>query len=73
MEVDLDGVAVRLYDPSKTVVDCFRFRNKLGLDVALEALANWRDRRIGKPADLLHYARLCRVERVMLPYLEAML
>ncbi len=73
MEVDLDGVAARVYDPSKAVVDCFRFRNKLGMEVVLDALSRWRDRRIGKPADLLHYARLCRVERVMLPYLEAML
>lgn len=73
MEVDFEGVTVRIYDPTKTVVDCFRFRNKLRLDVALEALTNWRDRRIGKPADLLRYARICRVERVMMPYLEAML
>lgn len=71
MEVELDGVTVRIYDPSKSVVDCFRFRNKLGLDVAIEALSNWRRRRIAKPAELLRYARLCRVERVMLPYLEA--
>lgn len=73
MDADIDGVNVRLYDPSKTVVDCFRFRNKLGMEVVLVALTRWRDRRIGKPADLLHYARQCRVERVMLPYLEAML
>jgi predicted transcriptional regulator of viral defense system len=73
MDADIDGVTVRLYDPSKTVVDCFRFRNKLGMEVVLDALSRWRDRRIGRPADLLHYARLCRVERVMLPYLEAML
>jgi len=73
MEVELDGVTARVYDPSKTVVDCFRFRNKLGMEVVLDALSRWRDGRIGKPADLLHYARLCRVERVMLPYLEALL
>ena len=73
VDVDIDGVNVRLYDASKTVVDCFRFRNKLGMEVVLDALSRWRDRRIGKPADLLHYARLCRIERVMLPYLEAML
>ncbi|MDY0003360.1 MAG: type IV toxin-antitoxin system AbiEi family antitoxin domain-containing protein [Polyangia bacterium] len=73
MDVDLDEVSVRIYDPAKTVVDCFRFRNKLGMEVVLDALTRWRDRRMGKPADLLRYARLCRVERVMLPYLEAML
>jgi len=73
MDLDLDGVSARIYEPSKTVVDCFRFRNKLGMEVVLDALSRWRQRRIGKPADLLRYARLCRVERVMLPYLEAML
>ena len=69
--VDLDGVDVRIYDLAKTVVDCFRFRNKLGVDVAVEAL-NLAVKRHGvRPADILRYARLCRVESVMLPYLEA--
>jgi predicted transcriptional regulator of viral defense system len=69
--VDLDGVDVRIYDLAKTVVDCFRFRNKLGVDVAVEAL-NLAVKRHGlKPADILGYARLCRIESVMLPYLEA--
>jgi predicted transcriptional regulator of viral defense system len=69
--VDLDGVDVRIYDLAKTVVDCFRFRNKLGVDVAVEALNLSVKRRGVRPADILRYARLCRVETVMLPYLEA--
>lgn len=69
--VKLDGVDVRIYTLAKTVVDCFRFRNKLGVDVAVEALNHAVRRRGVKPASLLRYARACRVERVMLPYLEA--
>ncbi len=70
--VQVDGVAVKLYTAEKTVVDCFRFRNKLGIDVAVEALQLCIKRRGAKPVDLLHYARICRVERVMRPYLEAL-
>jgi predicted transcriptional regulator of viral defense system len=69
--VQLDGVDVRVYGLAKTVVDCFRFRNKLGVDVAVEALKLAMKRKDVTPADLLGYARLCRVESVMLPYLEA--
>jgi len=69
----LDAVAGRMYRPEKTVADCFRFRNKIGMDVAIEALQlALRDRRI-TPARLLHYARICRVEKIMIPYLEALL
>jgi predicted transcriptional regulator of viral defense system len=67
----LDGVGVRIFNLPKTVVDCFRFRNKLGLDVAVEALSQAIKRKGVQPAELLRYARLGRVERVMLPYLEA--
>jgi predicted transcriptional regulator of viral defense system len=64
-------VVVRVYGPAKTVADCFKYRNKIGLDVALEALQDyWRQRR-GSLDDLLRYARICRVANVMRPYLEA--
>ena len=69
--VTIDGVDVRVYNLPKTVVDCFRFRNKLGLDVAVDALNQAVKRRRVRPADILRYARLCRVERVILPYLES--
>jgi predicted transcriptional regulator of viral defense system len=67
----LDGVAVRIYDPEKTLVDIFRYRNQIGMDVALEALRFWRERRKRKLDVLLKYARMRHVERAMRPYLEA--
>lgn len=69
--VTIDGIGVRVYDLPKTVVDCFRFRNKLGLDVAVEALNQALKRKGTRPADVLRYARMCRIESVILPYVEA--
>jgi predicted transcriptional regulator of viral defense system len=69
----MDGVPVRIYDPEKSVADVFKYRNKLGLDVALEALRRWSERRRRSPEKLLAHARNCRVERVIRPYLEALL
>lgn len=68
----LDGVPVRIYDQEKTLADCFRYRNQLGMEVVLEALRLWRERRRKKLDALLKYARTRRVERGMRPYLEAM-
>jgi predicted transcriptional regulator of viral defense system len=68
----IDAVDVRIYGLAKTVADCFRFRNKLGIDVAVEALREALRRKGVQPAEILRYARLCRVESVILPYLEAM-
>lgn len=67
----VEHIPVRVYGPEKTIVDCFRFRNKVGLDVAIEALRLGKERKRISPRSLLHFARLCRMERVMLPYLEA--
>ena len=68
----IDGVAVPVFNAARTVVDCFRFRNKIGLDVALEALREaWRMRRFTMD-DLDRFAAICRVQRVMRPYLEAL-
>ncbi len=69
--VEVDGVALRIYDLPKTVVDCFRFRNKLGLDVAVDALNQAIRSKGVRPADVLRYARRCRIESVILPYVEA--
>ncbi len=71
-ERKMDGVMVKVYGPEKTVADCFKFRNKIGLDVAIEALKLCRERKSSTPRKLLHYARICRVERIMRPYLEAL-
>lgn len=66
-----DGVKLRVYDTAKTVVDCFKHRNKIGLDVALEALKDaWRTRKASAD-DLWRYAKIRRVANVMRPYLEA--
>lgn len=67
----IGGVPVRLYNAPRSVVDCFKFRNKLGLDVALEALRLARRRKRVQNRELLHYARLLRVEKPMSPYLQA--
>ena len=72
-KVELDGVAVQIYSPEKTVVDCFKYRNKLGMDVVLEAIRLWRDKRAGHAKALIDHARTCRVEAVVRPYLEAVL
>jgi len=72
-ERKIDGFVLRVYDPEKTLVDCFKFRNKIGLDVAVEALRLYRERRKLRVKKILEYARACRVERVMAPYLDATL
>ncbi|MCC6159306.1 MAG: type IV toxin-antitoxin system AbiEi family antitoxin domain-containing protein [Deltaproteobacteria bacterium] len=69
----IDGVNVRIFDAEKTLVDCFKFRNAIGLDVALEALKLYRERKKPRVKKLLEYARTCRMERVMTPYLDAVL
>lgn len=68
----VDGVPVRVTGVARTVADCFKFRNKIGLDVALEALREaWREKRVSSD-DIWHYAKICRVANVMRPYLESL-
>ena len=69
----LDGTPVRIYGVEKSVADAFKFRRRLGLDLAIEALKAYRTRPSFDVNMLLHYARVCRVEQVMSPYLEALL
>jgi predicted transcriptional regulator of viral defense system len=66
-----DGVPVKVYSPEKTLADCFKFRNKIGMDVVLEALKLYKTRKKFNLGELLRYAKICRVEKVMRPYLEA--
>jgi predicted transcriptional regulator of viral defense system len=69
----VDGVSLRIYSPEKTLADCFKYRNKLGLDVALEALRLYLGTR-GRNVDLLmDFAQMCRVGKVVQSYLEALL
>jgi predicted transcriptional regulator of viral defense system len=67
-----DKVALRVYSVAKTVVDCFKHRNKIGLDVALEALKDARSQKKASADELWRYAKICRVANVMRPYLEAL-
>jgi predicted transcriptional regulator of viral defense system len=67
----INGVAVKIYSPAKTVADCFKFRNKIGLDVAIEALREaWRSRKVTMD-ELVEAAEIDRVSKIMRPYLEA--
>jgi predicted transcriptional regulator of viral defense system len=68
---EIDRTTVRIYSPAKTVADCFKFRNRIGLDVALESLrATWRERRATMD-EMWEAAAVCRVANVMRPYLES--
>lgn len=69
----LDGTSVRIYNPEKTLADCFKFRNRIGLDTAVEAVRSYRQRKNTKVDDLMRYADICRVARIIRPYLEALL
>ncbi|VAW97393.1 hypothetical protein MNBD_GAMMA23-913, partial [hydrothermal vent metagenome] len=69
----IDGVSVQIYSMEKTLADCFKYRNKLGMDVVLEALKLYKSQKMFKLDKLMEYAKICRVEKVMKPYLEAVL
>lgn len=69
----IDGVPVKIFSAEKTLADCFKFRNTVGLDTALEALRLYLRRKKRNIGKLIEYSRICRVRNVMRPYLEAML
>lgn len=69
----IDGVPVRIYSPAKTVADCFKFRNKIGIDVAVEALRDYLRMHRGGADDLWRFVQINRVGRVIQPYLESVL
>lgn len=68
----IDGLEIKVYNPEKTLADCFKFRNQIGMDVVLEALKLYRSKKKFNMKDIYYYARICRVENVMRPYLEAL-
>jgi predicted transcriptional regulator of viral defense system len=70
---DVDGIPLQIYSPEKTLADCCKFRNKIGMDVFLEALQLYRTRKQTNFAQILHYGQICRVQKVITPYLEAVL
>jgi predicted transcriptional regulator of viral defense system len=68
----VEGIPVRIFDPAKTVADCFKFRSQVGLDVAIESLRDFLRQKKGTMEQLINFAEVDRVARVMRPYLEAM-
>ena len=70
---EVDGVPVNVYSPEKTLADCFKFQGKLGTEVVVEALRLYKERKQVKVQELLKQARLRRMMKVMMPYLEAVL
>jgi len=68
---EVDGVQINIYSVAKTIADCFKFRNKIGLDVALEALKLALSRKKTSPKDIFRCARICGVEKIIRPYMEA--
>jgi predicted transcriptional regulator of viral defense system len=69
----MNGVNVKIYSAEKTIADCFKYRNKLGLDVVLEALKLWRKNKNARIDKLMEYANICRVHNIIKPYVEAIL
>ena len=67
----VEGVEIRVYSAAKTIADCFKYRNKVGIDVAVEALRDFSRKHRGGADELARSARVCRVSRVMQPYLDA--
>jgi len=70
---EVDGATLRVYSPEKTIADCFKFRNSLGMDIILEALKLYKQRGSFNADALLRYGAVCRVKKVMQPYLEALI
>lgn len=68
----IEGVKVRVYNPAKTIVDCFRYRNKIGRDVAIEAMRDALGKNLCSFSDVWHYAPICRMTKIIMPYMEAM-
>ncbi len=68
----IEGVSIKVFNPAKTVVDCFKYRGKVGLDVAMEALREGWSARKFTIDELQCYAKICRVQKVMQPYLESL-
>jgi predicted transcriptional regulator of viral defense system len=69
----IDKAKIKVYSPEKTLADCFKFRNTIGLDTAIEALKLYRDRRDMKLDKIMYFASICRVTKIIRPYLEALL
>ena len=72
-EHTIEGHKIRVYNLPKTIADCFKFRNKIGLDVARNALKEAVVEKKSPPSEIINYAKICRVKNIILPYLESMI
>lgn len=72
-EHQIDGVPVKIYSIEKTLADCFKYRNKIGLDVCIEALKLYKSRKKINIQEIIKYAKICRVYKIMTPHLESIL
>lgn len=70
---EIDGQTIQVYSPAKTIADCFKFRNKIGTEIAIEALQSGLEQKKVEVKEILKFAKICRVENIMKPYLEAFL
>lgn len=70
---NIEGVNVQVYSVAKTIADCFKFRNKIGIDVAIEALKDGLEKKKSSRKDIHYFAKICRVQNVMSPYMEALI
>lgn len=68
---EIDGLTIQVYNPAKTIADCFKFRNKIGKEIAINALQDGLKQKNIEVKEILKYAKICRVESVIKPYLEA--
>jgi len=70
---DIEGYEVKIYSIAKTIADCFKFRGKIGIDIARQAMKSAIQEKDVKPRDIMSYAKLCRVDKIVKPILETML
>ena len=68
-----NNISIKIYNPEKTIADCFKFRNKIGMNIVLEALHFYRERKKFNPSKLMKYAKICRVANIMKPYVESII
>jgi len=72
-QMEIGGVIMNIFSPEKTIADCFKHRDKLGLDLAIEGVRNYLSRPMAKPTVVMEMAKVCRVSKIIKPYLEALL
>jgi predicted transcriptional regulator of viral defense system len=68
----IEGIDVKIYSVAKTIADCFKYRKKIGIDIAIEALREARRERRCTTEEIMKFARICRVANVVRPYLESL-